>query len=192
MRIKILLTALMLSVLCPGSGFSADLEKRAAESREFISQYANELKSRLRLAFLKGGAVKAITVCSEEAPRIDRRFTVRSGCEIGRTSLKYRNPDNAPDQWEKKVLKKFKKQNEAGRDPEDMELYSVVKKDGKKYFRYMKAIKTEEVCLKCHGKSIAPEVEKKIDKFYPRDRARGFSEGDIRGAFTLVQPISNQ
>jgi hypothetical protein len=31
-------------------------------------------------------------------------------------------------------------------------------------------------------------VAKTLAEFYPDDKARGFKVGDIRGAFTIVQP----
>ena len=58
-----------------------------------------------------------------------------------------------------------------------------------KTFRYMKAIPTGEVCLACHGERLNPELGQRLDELYPQDKARGFKEGDIRGAFTVSQPM---
>ena len=52
----------------------------------------------------------------------------------------------------------------------------------------MKAIGTQPVCTLCHGASIAPEGTAALDALYPEDRAREFEVGDIRGAFSIVQP----
>ena len=60
--------------------------------------------------------------------------------------------------------------------------------DGRRVFRYMKAIGTQPVCTACHGAAIAPGVAAALDDLYPEDRARGFGVGDIRGAFSIVQP----
>ncbi len=70
-----------------------------------------------------------------------------------------------------------------------LEHAEVVTQDGKRLFRYMKAIPTREVCLACHGRSLDPAVESTLKELYPEDRARGFSVGDIRGAFTVTQPM---
>ena len=70
-----------------------------------------------------------------------------------------------------------------------MEYAEVVAEGGKQYFRYMKAIPTGELCLKCHGAEIEPGVKAKLDELYPNDKARGFKLGDIRGAFTIKQPM---
>jgi hypothetical protein len=65
----------------------------------------------------------------------------------------------------------------------------VVEKDGSKQFRFMKAIPTGEVCLACHGSSIAPAIAATLDEAYPDDQARGYKLGDVRGAFTLSKPL---
>jgi len=65
----------------------------------------------------------------------------------------------------------------------------IVTENGKKVFRYMKAIPTQDVCLKCHGTDIDPAVIKALDETYPNDKAQGFKEGNIRGAFTISQPM---
>ena len=60
---------------------------------------------------------------------------------------------------------------------------------GQKTFRYMKAIPTGSLCLACHGDKLDPEVDAKLKALYPNDTARGFKEGDLRGAFTIAKPL---
>jgi hypothetical protein len=108
---------------------------------------------------------------------------------VARTSLKYRNPDNAPDAWERMVLEQFEERKANGEDPKQMAYADVVKEDGTKQFRFMKAIPTGPVCLACHGETIDAAVEARIQQLYPGDRARGYNAGDIRGAFTIIQPM---
>jgi hypothetical protein len=72
-----------------------------------------------------------------------------------------------------------------------LEHHEVVEQDGKKVFRWMKAIPTAKVCLNCHGgDTVAAPVEAKLKELYPTDQARGYSVGDIRGAFTITQPMN--
>jgi len=54
----------------------------------------------------------------------------------------------------------------------------------------MQAIGTAEACLGCHGEKIKPELLSLLDQRYPQDQARGFREGDLRGAFTLSRPLA--
>lgn len=71
-----------------------------------------------------------------------------------------------------------------------MDYSEFVELDGKKVFRYIKAIPTGEICLNCHGgDTVKPEIEALLAEFYPNDKARGYSAGDIRGAFTIIQPV---
>jgi len=70
-----------------------------------------------------------------------------------------------------------------------MEFFAIVEEGGKKSFRYMKAIPLGGVCSNCHGPVLKPEVVQKLDQYYPDDKARGFQVGDLRGAFTITQPM---
>jgi hypothetical protein len=54
----------------------------------------------------------------------------------------------------------------------------------------MKAIPTGAVCLTCHGTEVKPEVLTKIKELYPNDKATGYQEGDIRGAFVAVKNLA--
>ena len=65
----------------------------------------------------------------------------------------------------------------------------MVTEGGKSLFRYMKAIPAGELCLTCHGKELAPDLAAKLRELYPDDQATGFSLGEIRGAFTITQPM---
>ncbi len=74
------------------------------------------------------------------------------------TSLNLLNPGNAPDKWERKALKTFEK----GSD----EIYELTYESGKPVLKYMKALKTDKVCLKCHA-------------------AQGYHVGDLRGGISV-------
>lgn len=168
-----------------------DLELRAAESRAATQQFMQMLKSALRQAMETGGPVTAIEVCNKEAPVIAEKLSTQKQWAIARTSLKVRNPANAPDDWERKVLAEFEKRQAQGEDPKAMEYYQVVKNDGEPVFRYMKAIPTAELCLTCHGERISPQISAKLNELYPKDQATGFRTGDIRGAFTITQSMQD-
>ena len=56
-------------------------------------------------------------------------------------------------------------------------------------FRFMKAQAVEAVCLNCHAAEIEPEVEAALKQKYPNDKARGYSLGQIRGAFSLSREL---
>lgn len=182
--------ALIVLGLCSAGLAGADeVQKRTEASRPVVQAFGGALKDALGKAMQEGGPAKAIEACNQVAPHIARDQSAKHGWEIGRTSLKTRNDANAPDAWERKVLESFEARKAQGENAEKIEHAEVVTENGKQYFRYMKAIPTGEVCLKCHGTEIDPALKAKLDSLYPNDQARGFKLGDIRGAFTVKQPM---
>lgn len=173
----------------PLSALGEDQQERAAASREASKQFGMELKAALQKAIAEGGPVSAIQVCQLKAPAIAKGISQEKGWKVARTSLKYRNPNNAPDAWEQGVLQRFEERKQAGEDVEKMEYFEVLEEGGQKSFRYMKAIPTAGLCLTCHGAVIDPALEQELESLYPQDKARGFEVGDIRGAFTIEQPM---
>jgi PAS domain S-box-containing protein len=79
------------------------------------------------------------------------------------TSLNPIRPENAPDAWEKVALQAFEKGAEEYSDFQTM--------DGRQFFRFMRPMKTEKACLKCHAD-------------------QGYKEGDIRGGISVSIPVS--
>ena len=186
---KRLLITILLTVLATNSTSADEMTERAASSREASTKLLKALKSEVEKAVQTGGPMHAVEVCNEKAPRITRQVSLDAGWEVGRTSLKYRNPKNAPDAWEQKVLKDFERRKVAGESLKTMEHYEVVREDSESYFRYMKAIPLFGVCANCHGAKINSKLSDKIYELYPTDKARGFIPGDLRGAFTVKQPM---
>ena len=168
---------------------SAEPPEQVTEARGLVKEFFTSLKGQLQAAMKAGGPVTAIEVCNVQAPAIAGSLADQSGWEVGRTSLKLRNPANSPDVWEQAVLEQFDARKANGEALEKMEFYEVVDAEGDKTFRYMKAIPTGEVCLKCHGAEIDPQVQTELRRLYPSDEATGYALGDIRGAFTLSKPL---
>ena len=133
----------------------------------------------------KSGPLEAISVCNIEAPKIAASISYNSNVLIKRTSLKLRNPQNAPDAWEQKQLEEFQNRFNTGTDITSLEFYEFMKADSGKWFRYMKAISVGEPCLLCHGENIAPPIGAKLQEYYPNDLATGYRVGELRGAFSV-------
>ncbi len=165
------------------------VDDKLANARAAAKAFGMELKGELQAAMTQGGAINGIEVCNVRAEEIAQSTSKSLGLEIGRTSLKVRNASNAPDDWELDVLAQFEARKTNGEPVGDLEHFEVVQVGEGKTFRYMKAIPTGEVCLACHGERLNPELGQRLDELYPQDKARGFKEGDIRGAFTVSQPM---
>ncbi len=160
--------------------------EKLANYRDTAAQFMGALKQELQAAVKEGGPVNGIAACSTKAKEVAQAQSQTHGFQVGRTSLKLRNSNNQPDDWEKAVLEKFEARKAAGEDLAKMEYAESVTMDGKPAVRYMKAISTADMCLVCHGDALAPEVRAKLDEAYPQDQARDFKLGDLRGAFTFV------
>ncbi|MEK7296502.1 MAG: DUF3365 domain-containing protein [Planctomycetota bacterium] len=111
---------------------------------------------------------------------IGKKFSQKTGYLLKQTSLKLRNPDNAPDAFEQRVLKKF--EDEKGLK----EYWEINTVNQEKYFRYMLPLVVKEACLKCHeSKEKVPAF---ISEKYKNDTAVGYHVGDVRGALSLKVP----
>ena len=183
---KMLLSAAVLMAALTANAATVDQAALKMEAIAIVKQFGGSLKPELKKALKEGGPAHAITVCSTKAPEIANDLTNSTGWSVKRVSLKARNAETAmPDAWEKGVLEQFDKRQAEGESAKKMAYAEVV--DGQ--FRFMKAQGVEEVCLKCHGAQVAPETEKALQEYYASDAARGYTLGQIRGAFSLTKPL---
>lgn len=160
-----------------------------AEARGIVQSFATRLQGELQTAMEQGGPTKAVAVCQERAPAIAEELAAESGWTVGRTSLKVRNPANAPDEWERGVLADFDRRQAAGEDVKPMAHAERVQTEDGQQFRFMKAVPVAQLCLSCHGSELTPELTATLDESYPEDQARGYALGQVRGAFTLSKPL---
>jgi hypothetical protein len=176
--------AICLLAAAAGQARAGEYDAQLEASRATVKEFMQSLKGELQKGMQEGGPVNAIGVANT--------YSARKGWTVGRTSLRLRNPDNAPDAWEQGVLEAFEQRRQDGENPAGIEHYEAVEVDGEKVFRYMKAIPTAELCVVCHGSEIDPYVDARLKELYPQDRARGYQPGDIRGAFTIIQPLDGK
>ncbi|WP_405231895.1 Tll0287-like domain-containing protein [Lentisalinibacter salinarum] len=155
--------------------------QKVEKAQAAAAELGKRLKSRLMESMGSEGPVAAIRVCSEEAPEIAREVSADAGLTVSRTSLKTRNPDNAPDARERAVLELWRNKVDAGTPAAALEPFAS---DGGA-FLWMKPILVEPPCLMCHGSDVPEAVADAIAKRYPQDRATGYSAGDLRGAFVV-------
>ncbi|HYH19705.1 MAG TPA: DUF3365 domain-containing protein [Azospirillum sp.] len=179
------------AALIPGAAHADDTMARVEGSRAVAKAFGSQLVGELQDAMKRGGPVEAIKTCNVAAPAVALAQGQARGWKVGRTSLKVRNPASEPDGWERHVLEQFAERAAKGEDPAAMEAYDVVEENGGRTFRYMKAIAIPAgaPCVTCHGKEIDPAVAKALTELYPNDRATGYAPGDLRGAFTIRQPM---
>lgn len=190
---KILSIVILATMPLTASYADGDVRQYTDKSKAVVKEFAAQLKGELGKSMKAGGPLAAIEVCNTRAPAIAEALSSKHGMKVARTSLKTRNSANAPDAWETGVLNKFEERRAAGESPAEMAYFEIVEANGKKKFRFMKAIGmpplSEMPCLKCHGENIDSTVTSKLDELYPEDKARDYKVGQIRGAFSLSQSL---
>ncbi|MAD43713.1 MAG: glutamate synthase [Oceanospirillaceae bacterium] len=163
---------------------AADEAALTAEARQQAKSLGQSLMKTLKHGIELSGPEAAIDLCNTEAPVIAGQLS-EGDWQVGRTSLKVRNPENTPDVWEEQTLHEFEQRLQAGEDPMKIEATRLTENE----FRYMKAIPTGGLCVTCHGAELSEPVKARLAQLYPEDQARGFSVGDLRGAFTLTKTL---
>jgi len=187
---KHLLPILLTGLICVVPARANDIAQHVDESRTLVQDFSQSLKRELQRGMKAGGPVYAIGVCNVNAPTITASIGAESGWDVGRTSLRGRNPINKPDDWERHVLETFEERLLSGEEASEIEYFEVVQQDGDDVFRYMRAIPTVALCESCHGSVLDSAVKERLRDLYPMDRARGYRAGDIRGAFTFAKSLS--
>lgn len=165
-----------------GSASAASFEELRAQAAALVPPFQQHLLQTVKQAIEEGGPAHAVESCQLLAPQITGEHS-KAPWRVGRTALKVRNPNNAPDAWERDVLEQFAKRAQAGEPLQGMHKAAMVEGE----FRYMQAIPTAEPCLACHGSAIKPELASLIEQRYPADQAYGFQLGELRGAFSVRQ-----
>ena len=158
-----------------------------ATGKRMLMQAQDSLRVNLLGAIERSGHAEAVRFCNVEAlPILSEQEWPELALEpvnIRRTSLKWRNPLNEPDAFEREVLAAFQKAKLAGE-----ELAPVVHHHEGQY-HFFQPIAVQPFCLDCHGSvdsNIAAPTLAVIDSLYPGDRARNYSAGDLRGMFHLT------
>lgn len=170
---------------------SADAAKLLDESRQIALKMPPKLLDVLNDEIKKSGHASAMVVCRDKAPQMAKNLSEQTGWAIRRVSLKNRNPKAVPDAWEKSVLEDFDRRTAHGEKPTALEKSEIVSEGGTSYYRYMKALPTQDLCLSCHGTPdhIEPAVKAKLLELYPDDKAVGYGPAEIRGAITLKKAL---
>jgi len=163
----------------------SQFEQALLEARQLSKELAEKVRGLLLQEIERSGFENAARVCSELAQEITQQFNRSTGHYARRVSLRYRNPKNIPDDYERRKLEELDFLNREQRL--ENEYMEVVKEGDREYLRYMKPLVAIPLCLVCHGpkENIPSEIKAMLVKKYPDDRATGFLVGDVRGAISV-------
>lgn len=164
---------------------SANEDRIKAKATELLKPLKQNLMQTLQSEMKSHGVIGAIKACKMEAPKIANSLQDESRkIELGRTSHRLRNPDNAPKDWVKPYLAEFVS---SGKYPSAQVIPLLKNRVG-----YIEPILlAQPLCLKCHGTEIDSETLTHLKTLYPNDQATGFKAGEFRGFF-WVEMDSNQ
>lgn len=168
-------------------GQPVELQKeQKAEYLQKSEQLAKELQDalgpRLMEAMQAGGPPNAIKVCQMVAEELTEKTSQNyPNIRISRTALRFRNPDNKPDELAYQVLKAWETQLESNLPLEPHLNFT------ENQVIIHRPIITSGLCLMCHGtqETINDQTREILNQLYPEDLATGFKNGDLRGAFRI-------
>lgn len=182
---KVLIFALVALFVSCAEGFS-EKEKQAytLKGKEITQVTFKELSTNLMTQMKAGGPAQAIPFCNQKASPITEEVSEKYNVVIKRTSNKLRSCENEPTGRELEIMDVYQQLIS-----ENKELQPIVEidKDQKKHF--YAPIKVKANCLVCHGKvneTMTVKTDSIIKSIYQFDIATGYSEGDLRGIWSIA------
>lgn len=172
---------------------ATEAEIMAARAKAIATSQAfgKELKGTLVAAIKEGGPMQGVEVCNSAAPAIAHKHS-SDEMTISRTSMRTRNPGNAPDDWQQASMQEFTRELADGRPAAEISAERLTTLHGKPALQVMTPIVMGKPCLTCHGTEVKPDLLAKIRELYPDDQATGFHEGELRGAFNMVVALQTE
>jgi len=155
-----------------------------AKGKEIAQATVKRLGGELTKHMKEGGVEKAAPYCNAHAGNLTQEVSEKFNATVKRTSNKLRNSENAPNAKEETIIAHFEKLI-ASKE----ELKPVVELDNEGLPHFYAPIKLQKKCLSCHGvlgESMKHEADSIIKTLYPKDKAIGFKEGDLRGIWSIT------
>ncbi len=187
MKIRLLSLLIISGTVLPALAGDDVQTKYQAEARKTAQEFMQKLGGVLKQQLEAGGPESAVGVCKQVAPALAAEYS-RDGRVVKRVSLKPRNQiQGVPDAWETQRLQNFDRALSEGKPVGEMEFAAVTEGPDGRWFRYVKAIPTQKMCLQCHGQpyQISEGVKALLAREYPEDQATGYSAGSVRGAISM-------
>lgn len=146
------------------------ISRQIIETRDYLSRHVKDEPER-----------NPALIPQVAASNVARQLTAGSSFYVRQVSLRYRNPDNRPDDFESGQLKRF-------RDSKPEETWRIVGTGEKKSLRYLLPMVADQSCLTCHGSyEAAPRF---VQARFPRGHfSYGYRVGEVIGAVSVAIPM---
>ena len=144
------------------------------------------LEKNLGEALKNGGPVNALNFCSTRAIPLTDSMSIALNAQIKRVSDNNRNLMNKANSEELAYIKATKSLIAQNKEP----LPKLITTETKNIGFY--PIIANQKCLKCHGQvdaEVMPETYAAIKNLYPKDKATGYSTGELRGIWVVEMDI---
>lgn len=163
---------------------SADVREIRALGEKAITRVGMSLVSEVTSSIAKDGPEKAVEVCHLKALPLTGEIIAGMPriTAVKRTSLKLRNPANAPDEYETRALDRFRRKLEDGTPPSVL-VQRIDHPNGKPEWRVYRPLVVLQQCVSCHGpaENQSPALRTTLQQRYPQDAAVGYKLHDWRG-----------
>lgn len=157
--------------------------KGAVDNARTISRQIIETRDYLSRHVTKEPEQNPNLIPQVAATSIAKQLTSGSSFYVRQVSLRFRNPDNRPDNFERELLNSFK-------SPGQKEVWQVSREGGKKSLRYLLPMVADKSCLTCHGRY--EEAPGFIQLRFPKEHfSYGYQVGEIIGAVSVAVPMES-
>ncbi len=154
-----------------------------------ISRIGGTMVNEAAVTVAKEGAVNALTKCHL------KDIAMTNGCVGGmprivamkRTSVRLRDPANAPDAADQLALARMQLAVDAGNPPKIL-VQRIDQPGGSHEWRVYRPLGITRVCLTCHGPAaeMSPELQAALKARFPNDPAAGYGFGEWRGLLRVT------
>ena len=159
-------------------------EELIIKGNEITQATFKELSGHLIQQMKLGGPEQAIPFCNIQAMPITSKMAKIYDVTIKRTSNKIRNPENIATDRELEIIEEYQSAIDS---KEEITPKIELDIDGNKHF--YAPIKINSKCLSCHGeveKKLSAKIDSLIKTKYPKDKAIGYKDGDLRGIWSVT------
>ena len=169
------------------SNLTEEQIEKYTEEGQLIAQASFEaLSGNLKNALKSGGVANAVGYCNAAAMPLTDSLSGQHEAIIKRTSLKLRNPANAPNSLEAKMLNMYLIMSRM-RNP--IMVPKILEKNEDEIQFFAPIMINNETCLKCHGiigQTMKAEDYAIIKKLYPEDEAIDYRMNKFRGMWSIT------